>query len=226
MRKTISLITIALFLGGCRNTYPNLNDQTPHSDDSPLFETVYYTLEHRNQTGSIVYQGTCTDWGGMAEPFVIGTPGGQPSAVDALHEAFAKDRSLVVREESGFIRVIGGSVKRDLLDQRIAQITVKNADNPMPVVTQLLSAPEVQTYIKDHSIGFVTVPEGLSVPKTKDSPHMNLTMKNISVSDVLDNIAQTFPGFWVYGECNRGDGKRHVLLEFYYFPLPYKTSAK
>jgi len=43
-------------------------------------------------------------------------------------------------------------------------------------------------------------------------------LNNVTLADALDYVLKTFPGFWLYQDCESLDGQR--LVYFGLFPLP------
>ena len=127
----------------------------------------------------------------------------------------AEPRLSPQEEASGRIRILGGNVHTDLLDLRIPQISFHSEDNPRDAVAALVTLPEVKAYMQSHGIKFVNAIGGIA-PMPKGA-HLNTTLRNVTVSEALDRIAQTFPGVWIYSECVTESQRRLVDFTFIEF---------
>lgn len=163
----------------------------------------------------MVYKGSCAN-GGITDSFRVADPKAGAPVVQALHDAFAQEPRLTVKQdEAGRIRVVGGNVHTDLLDLRLSQITFHSEDNPRDAAESLDTLPEVKAYMQSHHIKFVNAMNALA-PMPKGA-HLSATLKNVTVSEALDRIAQSFPGVWIYGECTTPSGERLVDFTFIEF---------
>ena len=172
------------------------------------------------QSGSLVYEGSCAQ-GDISDPFKLTMPAHLTPAVAALNEAFALDPRLSVNVESGLIRIIGGNVPRDLLDLRLGHVAFRNEADPRDAVQRLLTLPEVRSYMEARGILWLTTLQGIYAPPTEGSPDLDVTLKDVTLSDALDRIVRTFPGMWTYRDCVEGHGHRAVFVNLLTFsPAP------
>jgi hypothetical protein len=90
----------------------------------------------------------------------------------------------------------------------------------------ILDAPEVQSFMEANRIEKPFDPTGgppwiLPMLKTTPGPgvpNISGELKDVTLADALDYIVKTFPGFWLYQECESSAGKRVVY--FGLFPIP------
>ena len=75
--------------------------------------------------------------------------------------------------------------------------------------------PEVKAFRKVHGIGPNS--DGFMMPGNAASGALVVygRLTNVTVSQALDFILQTFPGFWIYENCVDDEGKRTGRLSFY-----------
>jgi hypothetical protein len=83
-------------------------------------------------------------------------------------------------------------------------------------VRLILSTPEVEAFRRENKVG--PFPSVFIVPGDADSdkPSVSGHLDDVTVSQALDYIFKTFPGFWIYGNCPaEGNGeKRNVYFWF------------
>src|SRR5208282_6864757 len=92
-----------------------------------LPDVVATVLEETRRSGSLAYGWTCVESGDFSDPFRASVPLGEGGGVQRLHTAFANEPSLRVTEyPSGLIRVVGGTLKSDLLALKIERIVFRN----------------------------------------------------------------------------------------------------
>jgi hypothetical protein len=48
-----------------------------------------------------------------------------------------------------------------------------------------------------------------------DLPEVPGELNDVTVSQALDYVLETFPGYWVYENCTTPDGGRSINFEFY-----------
>jgi hypothetical protein len=128
----------------------------------------------------------------------------------------------VAQEPDGIVRMVEKVVPQDLLNVKIRRLSFddeRKKDGPLfsfspPAVLNFITeAPEVDGFMKDHSIG--RAPKLVNEPTTPE-PHVSGELNNVTLSEALDYMAKTFHGLWVYKECpsNKGN-KRIVDFSFY-----------
>ena len=224
MIRTVCLLLIIGVALGCTKVSPPQNNATGSTAQaqmppSQFVATASRVLEENHRSGSLVYRGHCTDYGGMADSFRSDPPAHDAPPVEALRQAFVNDPTLTVKEDlSGMIRVVGGDVQPELLGVTIHDLKFQEEqeeNDPREATYKLLASPELKTYMQGHRTEFVTTSGGLVPPAS--GQHLNGTLTEMTVLQSLDRIAQTFPGVWIYEECITGQGERRVEINFHEF---------
>jgi hypothetical protein len=53
----------------------------------------------------------------------------------------------------------------------------------------------------------------MSIPL--DAPQISGDLENVTVSQALDYVLKTYPGFWAYENCQNDSGGRKIFLRFF-----------
>jgi hypothetical protein len=80
----------------------------------------------------------------------------------------------------------------------------------------ILATPEVTAFQEAHHIDFDStsrVPGNLFSPA--NSPEVSGELSDVTLSQALDYVLKTFPGYWVYEDASCEDGSRSVRFKFY-----------
>jgi hypothetical protein len=138
---------------------------------------------------------------------------------------FSIDSGIVVSQESnGIIRVVETRVQADILDVRIDHLSFDGISDPDEALDIILGAPEVQSFIRAHGIGqpfdthWAPLPDLKHLPPKPGVPSVSGELKDVTLADALDYVLKTFPGFWLYQDCEAPDQQR--LVYFGLFPAP------
>jgi hypothetical protein len=123
-------------------------------------------------------------------------------------------------------------VPRDLLDLKIRQIQFQDRGGISVYTTQaalhaILRTPEVVTFMKAQHFEwpFPGEPvEGLHTQPSPNLPHLSGTLDDVTVSQALDYVLQTFPGVWIYENCPGSDQKGRVV--FFHFFRPQNAAER
>jgi hypothetical protein len=220
MIRTACLLLIIGVALGCTKVSPPQNSVTSSTAQeqmppSQFVATVLRVLEENRRSGSLVYRGRCTDSGGITDSFKVAPPAHEIPPVDALRQAFVNDPTLTVKEDSsGMMRVVGGDVQPELLGITIHDVKFQEEDDPRGATSKLLASQELKAYMQSHHTEFVTTSGGLIPPAS--GRHLSGTT-DMTVSQSLDRIAQTFPGVWIYQECTTAQGEKRVEINFHEF---------
>jgi hypothetical protein len=120
--------------------------------------------------------------------------------------------------------MIEDDVPSDILGVRISHVLFKveyeNADalyDPRDALRAIMSAPEVAAYMKARDIGppFDFEQIGARAMPSPKLPHISGTLDNVTLSEALDRVLQTFPGIWVYENCPSKKRERAVFFTFF-----------
>ena len=132
------------------------------------------------------------------------------------------DRGVTVGAGEGVLRITIGSVDTTILQTRLAQLVLSPLQqyNPYLVFEKVQDTKEMGRAMRRFRIsqtGYWFAGYLLQEPMT-GMPHLPRSMKNVTVSQVLDAIAKGFRGVVAYGECKNPNGTKLFRLDFYSFP--------
>jgi hypothetical protein len=167
-------------------------------------------------SGSLQYRGRCQQF--LPDPpnarTLLEIWGGPPLGV--LSEMYADDPDMkVTQDPDGTIRMIERGVPTGFLNVRISHISFNNVYDSLNAQWTIMGAPEVRSFMKANGIRWASNRlEGLVALPSSGMPHISGDLKNVTVSQALDYVLKTFPGFWVYENCT-GGGAQRVFLEFF-----------
>jgi hypothetical protein len=204
---------------------------------------MLHVLEKVHVSGSLEYWGPCEAHRQLPEfPKVETLPENwEGPPLQAFRKMFAGNPKMqVTQEPDGTIRMVENDVPRDLLDVKITHISfdhvhnandANNAYDAASAQGVILGTPEVQSFMKANDIGWPPSDNMLLaavVVPTPNMPHISGDLDNVTLSQALDYVLKTFPGFWVYENCPSQTRKREVVFEFFsYWPgLMSAPSAK
>jgi hypothetical protein len=187
-------------------------------------DSILDVLDRGHLSGSLEYWGCGYEDGYVTRKSPITTTPTNLSAppLQALREMFANDGGMqVTQEPDGTIRMVEKTVPQDLLNVKIGHISFDDEQKKKPnsmyfhllVMDFITGTPEVQAFMKDHSIGFLP-----KIIKQGMSPHPSFSgeLNNVTLSQALDYMLKTFRGLWIYEECPATKGnKRIVDFSFY-----------
>ena len=228
----IGMAVLLALVGSC------LGQEKGGVDQRAARPEVQRILSIEGRSGSLEYWGFCDpdkDWPDFPEPRSVSNRKG--SALDLLQWMFADDAKMQVTQESdGKIRMVEADVPQDLLQVKIHHISFSMPytngaiahSGPMAVYA-LLNTPEVIAFM-DQNIGRKVPWEGWGMPgalvlEGPSVPELN----DVTVEQALNEVLQTFPGFWSYQNCHDPQGRRKISVGFdinlppdNYAPLPKK----
>ena len=189
---------------------------------------VSQALSEAHVNGSLSYWGrkSCSFSPRERYPVLPAIRGGNTSGpiAEILQQMFANDSKMqVAQEPNGIVRMFETDVPRDLLEIKIHHISfdVPDFNGPNMAIRLILSAPEVKKFRKAHKIGSFSDSDLYigSSDSGPSYPRVSGRLDNVTVSQALDHIFQTYSGFWMYGNCPNG-GKSHERTVYFFF---YKT---
>jgi hypothetical protein len=184
--------------------------------------TMAEVLARTPFSGSLEYSGECDMSQELPVLPKVRAPleGQNNSALMMLREVFADDHKMQVTQETGgAIRMVEGGVPKGLLDVTIRKLSFNDVYDPMSAEAMIISAPEVQTFMKAHDIErdggrFRRGVRGLRQGPEPGLPHISEALDNVTVQQALDRLLKTFPGFWVYQNCLSETGGRVVAFDY------------
>jgi hypothetical protein len=200
------------------------------SSEGKLLLPMLEILGNAKLSGSLEFTGRC-DGGFLPTlpPLRMSAEGGG-STLQALREIFRDDHAIgVQRDPGGKIRMVESAIPTDLLNIKIRHITfdgiyASGPENgvytPNQALHVILQAPELTTFIKAHDIEVLSTDYGISGGGSRnrpDSPHISGSLDDVTLSQALDRVLDTFPGIWVYENCSAEDHReRAVYFRFFY----------
>ncbi|HTW59459.1 MAG TPA: hypothetical protein VMD99_15120 [Terriglobales bacterium] len=148
--------------------------------------------------------------------------------VDTLRAMFSIDSRIAVSQgRNGVIRVVEAGVQTDILGVRIDHLSFDRTSDPDEALNVVLGAPEVQSFMQAHGIGepffiysapLYELPGLKHIPPTPGVRSISGELNDVTLADALDYILKTFPGFWLYQDCETPDQQRVVYFDL--FPAP------
>lgn len=176
-------------------------------------------LSSAEVSGSLIYQGFCGSATPEAPPVRAAQSTGPPTKV--LQEMLADIPYMrVTQEPSGLVRMTATDVPTDLLDFKIHDMqfaspsddnSINHGPNMAWIAVEMNS--EVKAFRNARGIG--PYGYGFTIPGNASSgPVVYGHLKDVTVSQALDYILQTFPGFWIYENCVDQEGERTVRVSF------------
>jgi hypothetical protein len=155
---------------------------------------------------------------------------GAGSVREILQNMLAVNSKIrVTQDAAGMIRMVEADVPTDILEVKIHHISFPASTSisfdqsqetmylqgPYWALTTILTTPEVTAFEKAHHVadGASRMP-GNALSRLK-SPEVTGELNDVTVSQALDYVLKTFPGYWVYEDASCEDGSRRIRIEFY-----------
>jgi hypothetical protein len=221
-RTSATILAVAVLVG-CQRSRP------PEQTTTSVAEAVVTssTWKELNLSGSLVYRGNCEPKG-IAARFPLRVHGTSTSSpLEALRGMFADDPKMqLTQEPNGMIRMSESDVSRDVLNLKVQHIDFDMGDrladgnilwslySSNRLLWPILEAPEVKTFMEMHHIHPLGWKPGtffqVTGPGYSDVQHVSGRVENVTVSQALDRVVQSFPGLWVYRVCTVGPGSGQI----------------
>jgi hypothetical protein len=210
-------------------------------DPGVALPPIREVLSRAQVSGSLAYLGRCNFHPDFPQFRLPPSYSGSPREI--LQEMFAGNPKMrVTQEPDGKVRMAERDVPTDLLDVKISHISfapnepvtnmLSGSDmlhGPNVAVQAILQTPEVKAFRKAHNIGpFSATFETPGDAGSTEKPIVSGDLDNVTVSQALDYVLQTFPGFWLYENCRSEGGGRQVFLGIFENvpPKAYNISTK
>jgi hypothetical protein len=190
-------------------------------------ELIRIVLKEAHISGSIEYSGSCgPHHPRIARPPHVRSPRTSGSPVEILRDMFASyPRINVTQNPAEMIRIVEVGVPTDILNVKIHHLSFDDSSGesgpwglllrgPNLALGDIFSTPEVQAFSKAHKIDpnhFITPGNALD----SGQPIISGQLRDVTVSQALDYILKTAPGYWVYENCTTEDGGRETYFWFY-----------
>jgi len=201
----------ALQVAGAQSFRPALQGESTN-----VLNFVKTAFSDTQSSGSLVLRAaTCRENGDLLPDELSDPPVGPFHSIDeALTSLSRVDPRISWSRESGMVRVRDDRVESGLLSVLIRRVQFRDRADAVLAVQDVLSAPEVRSYIREHHIekGMFFAAGGGLLPgpeSTRGFPKLSGTLRNVTVAEALDHVAQFFHTLWVYGECS---GNAHVRV--------------
>ena len=208
-----AILGTALILAGvCNAQQVALN-----VDDSA--QLIRNVLKDAHVSGSLVYSAICKSASGRS-PVVphVRTPRRAGSPAEVIQSMFGTRTTIRVTEEpNGLVRMAEADVPTDILEIRIHHISFADAEagpisGPPLALMKILAAPEVEAFMKEGDIRTTAFRIEGFYPRLPDIPG---ELYDVTLSEALDSVLRTFPGYWVYENCTTPEDTRSVNFRFY-----------
>ena len=198
-------------------------------DRSPIpgLFLIHRILQAGHVSGSLAYSGCGFDKRSPPDLPPLGVLDESGTPKEILKKLFAADPLMqVTQEDGGMIRMIEKNVPTDLLEVKIHRLSFFPLDasgaapvyGPRMALIAILLSPEVVAFGKDHNIGHLpSLDRGFILPGDccASGRIVHGVLDDVTVSQALDYVLQTFPGFWLYENCVTEEGTRSVYLNFH-----------
>lgn len=183
-------------------------------------DTIRRILRSGGFSGSLAYTGCSFKNHQPPNLPPLGTLDESGTPTGILTKFFAADPLMQVIQEEGMIRMMETSVPTDLLSLKIHRLSFYPSDavgavyGPRMALVAILRNPEVMAFRKAHDIGGW---DGGSVPGDccGGGRVVHGELEDVTVSEALDYILKTFPGFWIYEDCVTKEKTRSVYINFH-----------
>ena len=177
-------------------------------------------LNQAGKAGRLYYTADCPPYDvNFYDPYPFPAINVQPPSKDvsglaAIREIFRGDANVEVEEKPpGIVRIRIGKVFDDILQTHISHITLLPTEryNPLFAILAIRDSAEVQAASKQLGIRYDGRPfDYLFQTPDEGLPHISGPLKNLTMEQALDVVAQTFGDIVVYSTCTK---QHHIGLE-------------
>lgn len=123
------------------------------------------------------------------------------SLASALQRTKQEFGTLSWKEEDGGVLVRSGATGDSPLDLRLQTFSFDVYDSPIRITDELLNSPFVAARIQNQ--GFSVRGPELGFAQARSDSHKQVTLKNVTVRDVLNYIARSLqPRVWLFEEVH------------------------
>jgi len=181
-------------------------------------------LRESHVSGSLIFSGGCKFHDRTAPVPSVGMRRDLGSVRETFQRMLAVNSEIrVAQDPDGMIRMVEEGVPTDILDVRIHHISFDDSHRPgaegrslhggFAALMVILAAPEVRAFKKAQIDPSVFRLEGIMWDPS--GPDVTGELNDVTVSQALDYVLKTFPGYWVYEDASCEDGSRTVSFRFY-----------
>jgi hypothetical protein len=202
-----------------RSETQELSDRNWH-DFLTYFEPA---LKSSGGIGRLYYRGDCwTEFGeGISFPHLeLERPSQSTVGHAALQAVFRKEKQVTIARSGARIsRISIGNVSHDLLNTRIHVVAFTPTEryNVDQALLAIERTPEIEAKKRELKFEYPpTVSFSRVLKPAADLPHLPKSLKDVTMDEALDRVAETFGGFVSYGECLAAGGRRFFTIDFKY----------
>lgn len=141
----------------------------------------------------------------------------ESDAEKTLRSMLANDKRFQVKTDpDGAVRVFEAGMPNDVLNIRVKRVEFSEEQrfNDKDAMSQVLQAPEVQSYFEAHNIVQPIDLGGLVSGSDPRFPHLESAIENMTVLDALKHLLLVFGEIGVYKEAVDTRGHRVVSISF------------
>lgn len=221
LRVLANIVALMLILGPALNPARTVRRARSSSKGQPsdVINFVMDAFWNARVPGSLITGGNCyapdapSDAVSDALP---NPPAGPFHSIAAALTALAKADPRVSwgRGPNGVIRVWDGKVSEGLLHLHLNRVHLRDHAQAGFAIGDILSTTEVQAYLKENHIKkglYVRVGDlGIFPTTTKGLPRLSATLRNVTVEQALDLVAEFYHRVWIYSYCQ--SGPRRVVV--------------
>jgi hypothetical protein len=220
-------IAIAFIVGGAMGS---LGQGAPAAAGprSAALQPILEVLNKAKLSASLEFSGPCVEGYIPDFPQFHRTVTSGASALEILRGMLPDNQPMnVTLDPDGTVRIIESGVPKDILNVRMSHISFEGSGrrpvySPREALGIILRAPEFVAFLKSRDIEWPF--RGEAVPgnliggrRPSEQPHISGSLDDVTVSQALDHILQTFPGVWVYENCPQTNKRsREFYFGFFY----------
>lgn len=168
------------------------------------------------------YAGTCEGQvsrpGIVLMPRVYASPAPQGSTgITAVQQIFRNDPQVTVTQDrSGIITITVEHTSTTALRTKIPALTLDSESQYFAYFALAQIASELNRYAEQHGLHFGTAAstfDHIVGYPVAGAPHLPPSMRNVTLDEALDSVAQTFKSIVLYGTCTQPDGKELFRID-------------
>jgi hypothetical protein len=212
-------------LSGISQSLPPTSGQEWKSIDDYSIESLIYARAN----GSVILSGICQhngDGKAVFAGYIHKAPANPPVGLDgALNFLTSVEPQITWSiQKNGMVRIVDSRVFGSILRIKIGRVEVKDALDIEGAVDQVLSLPEVVSFLsqshiqlmRNYSTNRIFGAVRQSKPATPlSTPKHSLILEDVTLEVALDRIAQDFAGAWEYCEC-----PGRITIDSYHTGIP------
>jgi hypothetical protein len=187
----------------------NVSDRNWHH----FLQHLAPVLKSTGGVGRLYYRADCwTERGdGILFPWLeLGAPAQSKTGLAAIQDIFRKEKRVTVKEgPPGIYRISMGNVSYELLRTKIHVLTFtpRQRYNVQDAIWAIEQTKEVEGKVRELKLEYPpTVGSWRVLEPAAGLPHLPMSLRNVTMDEALDRVAQTFGELIAYSECVNGAG--------------------